>query len=185
MSHIVHLSHGSTMHDILSYQVTLEFHQNDDANVSLMELRFHIPPSTKEKGEGDEETADKCEEFCQKVLDKADIIQIQGDAIAIFQEIQCLTPRGRYDIKIYPTFLQLHGKTFDYKIPFTTILRLFLLPHRDQRQMFFIVSMDPPIKQGQTRYPFLIMLFNKEASTSTILISKTLLFSDLKGGYLS
>lgn len=24
-------------------EVTLEFHQNDDAAVSLMELRFHIP----------------------------------------------------------------------------------------------------------------------------------------------
>lgn len=50
------------------------------------------------------------------------------------------TNRGRYDIKIYPTFLQLHGKTFDYKIAFTSILRLFLLPHRDGRQMFFVVS---------------------------------------------
>ena len=36
--------------------------------------------------------------------------------------------------------MQLHGKTFDYKIPYTTILRLFLLPHRDGRQMFFVVS---------------------------------------------
>ena len=26
--------------------------------------------------------------------------------------------------------------------------------------------MDPPIKQGQTRYPFLIMLFNKEDETT-------------------
>ena len=51
--------------------------------------------------------------------------------------------RGRYDIKIYPTFLQLHGKTFDYKIAYTSILRLFLLPHRDNRQMFFLVSCFP------------------------------------------
>lgn len=47
----------------------------------------------------------------------------------------------RYDIRIYPTFLHLHGKTFDYKIPYTTVLRLFLLPHKDQRQMFFVVSL--------------------------------------------
>jgi len=51
-----------------------------------------------------------------------------------------VTDRGRYDIKMYPTFLQLHGKTFDYKIAFTSILRLFLLPHRDSRQMYFVVS---------------------------------------------
>ena len=47
--------------------------------------------------------------------------------------------RGRYDIKIYPKFLQLHGKTFDYKIPYTTILRFFLLPHKDDKFMFFVV----------------------------------------------
>lgn len=48
--------------------------------------------------------------------------------------------RGRYSIKVYPTFLQLHGKTYDYKIPHTTCLRLFLLPHKDQRFMYFVVS---------------------------------------------
>ncbi len=74
--------------------------------------------------------------------------------------------RGRYDFKIYPTFLHLHGKTFDYKIPYKTILRLFLLPHMDGRQMFFVISLDPPIKQGQTRYPFLILLFNKDEETT-------------------
>lgn len=81
--------------------------------------------------------------FAQNVLSKADVIQATGDAICIFRELQCLTPRGRYDIRIYPTFLHLHGKTFDYKIPYTTVLRLFLLPHKDQRQMFFVVSRNP------------------------------------------
>ena len=30
-------------------EVTLEFHQNDDAEVSLMEVRFYVPP-TQEDG---------------------------------------------------------------------------------------------------------------------------------------
>ena len=47
---------------------------------------------------------------------------------------------GRYDIKIFQSFFQLHGKTFDYKIPMSTVLRLFILPHKDNRQMFFVVS---------------------------------------------
>ncbi|XP_008942733.1 PREDICTED: FACT complex subunit SSRP1, partial [Merops nubicus] len=107
--------------------------------------------------------------FAQNVLSKADVIQATGDAICIFRELQCLTPRGRYDIRIYPTFLHLHGKTFDYKIPYTTVLRLFLLPHKDQRQMFFVISLDPPIKQGQTRYHFLILLFSKDEDISLTL----------------
>lgn len=137
-------------------EVTLEFHQNDDAEVSLMEVRFYVPPSQTD------ERQDPVEAFAQNVLSKADVIQATGDAVCIFKELQCLTPRGRYDIRIYPTFLHLHGKTFDYKIPYTTVLRLFLLPHKDQRQMFFVISLDPPIKQGQTRYHFLILLFSKE-----------------------
>ena len=91
---------------------------------------------------------------------QASVITATGDALAIFREVHCLTPRGRYDIKVYPSFIQLHGKTFDFKIPVQTVLRLFLLPHIDGRQHFFVVSLDPPIKQGQTRYPYLILLFS-------------------------
>ena len=140
-------------------EVTLEFHQNDDAPVSLMEMRFHIPVS-------DSVDQDPVEAFHQQVMEKASVISVSGDAIAIFREIQCLTPRGRYDIKIFQSFFQLHGKTFDYKIPMSTVLRLFLLPHKDNRQMYFVVSLDPPIKQGQTRYHYLVLLFNQEEETS-------------------
>lgn len=140
-------------------EVTLEFHQNDDAPVSLMEMRFHIPVS-------DSVDQDPVEAFHQQVMEKASVISVSGDAIAIFREIQCLTPRGRYDIKIFQSFFQLHGKTFDYKIPMSTVLRLFLLPHKDSRQMYFVVSLDPPIKQGQTRYHYLVLLFNQEEETS-------------------
>ncbi|XP_075698319.1 FACT complex subunit SSRP1 [Rhinoderma darwinii] len=143
-------------------EVTLEFHQNDDSEVSLMEIRFYVPPSQEDGG-------DPVEAFAKNVLSKADVIQATGDAVCIFQELQCLTPRGRYDIRIYPSFLHLHGKTFDYKIPYTTVLRLFLLPHKDQRQMFFVISLDPPIKQGQTRYHFLILLFAKDEEISLTL----------------
>ncbi|CDQ61243.1 unnamed protein product [Oncorhynchus mykiss] len=137
-------------------EVTLEFHQNDDSEVSLMEVRFYVPPGPADEG------ADPVEAFAQNVRSKADVIQATGDAVCVFKELQCLTPRGRYDILIYPAFLHLHGKTFDYKIPYTTVLRLFLLPSKDQRQMFFVISLDPPIKQGQTRYHFLILHFSKE-----------------------
>ncbi|XP_047991115.1 FACT complex subunit Ssrp1 [Leguminivora glycinivorella] len=141
-------------------EVTLEFHQNDDTPASLMEIRFHIPTSELA---GD---MDAVEAFHQQVMNKASVISVSGDAIAIFRELQCLTPRGRYDIKVFQTFFQLHGKTFDYKIPMSTVLRLFLLPHKDTRQMFFVVSLDPPIKQGQTRYHYLVLLFGIEEETS-------------------
>lgn len=137
-------------------EVTLEFHQHDDAQICLMEMRFYIPATS------DGSTEDPVKNFHEQVLEKADIIQATGDAIVTLPDVACLTPRGRYSMKVFPSFLQLHGKTYDYKIPYTSVLRLFLLPHKDQRFMFFVVSMDPPIKQGQTRYPFLITQFEKD-----------------------
>lgn len=77
-----------------------------------------------------------------------------------------MTPRGRYDVKFFTDFVDLHGKTFDYKISYDHIQRLFLLPHKDGRQMYFVIAIDPPMKQGNTRYPFLIVLFNIEEEAS-------------------
>jgi len=141
-------------------EVTLEFSQNDDAAVNLSEMRFHIP-TTELAGE-----TDPAEIFKEKVAEKANIgTTSTGNDIGSFKEIHSLSPRGRYDIKLFPTFIHLHGKTFDYKIPFSTIIRLFLLPHKDQRQMFFCVNLDPPIKQGQTRYHYLVLSFMQEDET--------------------
>lgn len=61
----------------------------------------------------------------------------------------------------------------------TTVLRLFILPHRDNRQMFFVVSLDPPIKQGQTRYHFLVLRFNQEDETSIELPFTEYVFAEL------
>lgn len=70
--------------------------------------------------------------------------------------------RGRYDIKVFQNHLFFHGKTYDYKIPFKSVTRMFLLPHKDGRHMFFVLHINPPIRQGQTRYPFLVLEFSKE-----------------------
>lgn len=67
-------------------EVTIEFHQNDDAPASLMEMRMHIP--TSESAESDPVDA-----FHQNVMKQASVISVSGDAIAIFREIPCLTPR--------------------------------------------------------------------------------------------
>lgn len=52
-----------------------------------MEMRFYIPSNELA---GDK---DPVEAFQQQVMKKASVISVSGDAIAIFREIQCLTPR--------------------------------------------------------------------------------------------
>lgn len=68
-------------------EVTLEFHQNDDASINLTEMRFFIPSDANAD-------VDAVDAFRNNVMSKASIIQATGDAIALFSDIQCLTPRG-------------------------------------------------------------------------------------------
>uniref|UniRef100_A0A915Q3S6 FACT complex subunit SSRP1 n=1 Tax=Setaria digitata TaxID=48799 RepID=A0A915Q3S6_9BILA len=138
-------------------EAALEFHQNDDCSVSLMEMRFHIPTDPDA-----DEDVDPVEEFRRAVMQYAGIETETDQPVAILQQILCTTPRGRYDIKVYQNYLSLHGKTYDYKIPIRTIMRLFLLPHKDGRHMYFVISLNPPIRQGQTRYHFLVLEFSKD-----------------------
>ncbi|ODQ65587.1 SSrecog-domain-containing protein [Nadsonia fulvescens var. elongata DSM 6958] len=100
--------------------------------------------------------------FYESLKEKAEIGAIAGEAIVTFSDILFLIPRGRYDIDMYPTSLRLSGKTYDYKIQYKNIQRLFLLPKPDEIHNLLIIQLDPPLRQGQTRYPFLLLQFLKE-----------------------
>ena len=72
---------------------------SDDSQLSLVEMRFHVPHSNVPVDEGGETVdpesmgPDPVKELHDKILAKADVIQATGDAIVTFAEIQCLTPR--------------------------------------------------------------------------------------------
>ncbi len=87
---------------------------------------------------------------------------VVGDVIATLPEVAFTTPRGRYRIDMFAECLRLHGKSHDYKIDYATIRRLFLLPKTDDAHLLLVMAIDPPLRQGQTRYPYLIMQFPKE-----------------------
>ncbi|KAJ1739554.1 FACT complex subunit [Coemansia sp. RSA 989] len=136
----------------------------------LVEVRFYVPGTTsvKKGGSDDGKESDAEEEvsaasvFHETIKDRADLGQVTGDSIVQFPEILCLTPRGRYNIDMFATFLRLRGKTYDYKIPYQHVQRLFLVSKPDELHMMFIVGLNPPIRQGQTRYPYLVMQFVRD-----------------------
>ncbi|EFO84948.1 hypothetical protein CRE_03995 [Caenorhabditis remanei] len=138
-------------------EAILEFHQNENIPVSLMEMRLYMPVDPEMEDE-----TDKVEEFKKAVLAYAGLEAETEQPITLLTDILCTTPRGRYDIKVYPTSIALHGKTYDYKIPVKSINRLFLVPHKDGRHVYFVLSLNPPIRQGQTRYSYLVFEFVKE-----------------------
>jgi structure-specific recognition protein 1 len=103
-----------------------------------MRIRGSDAGSNKSDAEDDEDIS-AAQAFHDAIKEKAELGHVSGDIILSFEEVLVLTPRGRYDVDMFPDFLRLRGKTYDYKIVYTSISRLFLLP-KDDLHILFIVS---------------------------------------------
>ncbi|KAK7414806.1 FACT complex subunit [Neonectria magnoliae] len=136
----------------------------------LVEMRFYIPGTTTRKetegedagSENDEEVKDAAALFYETLIDKAEIGETAGDTIATFLDVLHLTPRGRFDIDMYEASFRLRGKTYDYKIQYEAIKKFMVLPKPDETHCMLCIGLDPPLRQGQTRYPFVVMQFKKD-----------------------
>ncbi|OAA55591.1 structure-specific recognition protein [Niveomyces insectorum RCEF 264] len=135
----------------------------------LMEMRFYIPGTVaKKEAEGDEAASDAEEEknavtlFYETLIEKAEIGESAGDTIATFMDVLHLTPRGRFDIDMYDSSFRLRGKTYDYKIQYDAIKKFMVLPKPDEMHFMLCIGLDPPLRQGQTRYPFVVMQFKRD-----------------------
>ncbi|TFY78959.1 hypothetical protein EWM64_g5046 [Hericium alpestre] len=167
-------------------EVSLEFLNPSTANKKpakgapdeMVEIRFFVPGTStrirgsedgsqksEDEGEGEGEEISAAQAFHDAVKEKAELGQVAGNMILSFEEVLVLTPRGRYDVDMFPDFLRLRGKTYDYKIVYSTISKLFLLP-KDDLHVLFILSLNVPIRQGQTRYQYLVMQFSREEETT-------------------
>ncbi|PVU85284.1 hypothetical protein BB559_000185 [Furculomyces boomerangus] len=147
----------------------------------LVEVRFYVPGTvpresdsqTKRNGgtsDSDQESEiSAAQVFYETVKSKADLGQITGNSIVTFSEVLCLTPRGRYTIDMFDNFMRLRGKTYDYKILYDHIKKLFLVTKPDEMHMIFVVELNPPIRQGQTRYPFLVFQLLKDEEKEVVL----------------
>lgn len=146
------------------------------ARDQLVEARFYIPGTVlkKEKKEDGEEVSDdeEAEEqnaantWYETLMAKAEIGEVAGDTLASFIDMLHLTPRGRFDMDMYESSFRLRGKTYDYKIQYDHIKKFFVLPKPDDVHVMIVIGLDPPLQQGQTRYPFLVMQFKRDEELS-------------------
>ncbi|KAK5130303.1 FACT complex subunit [Meristemomyces frigidus] len=160
------------------------------ATDQLTEMRFYIPGTEMRKGRkkdaesGDEDAGENEENaanvFYEQLMDKAEIGEVAGDTFATFLEILHLTPRGRFDIDLYEKSFRLRGKTYDYKISYDSAKRFFILPKPDDMHQLLCIGLDPPLRQGQTRYPFIVMQFKRDEEVN---IELNMTEEDLKNKY--
>eukprot|EP00188_Purpureofilum_apyrenoidigerum_P006284 Plantae.Rhodophyta-Purpureofilum_apyrenoidigerum.ctg9488.p1 GENE.Plantae.Rhodophyta-Purpureofilum_apyrenoidigerum.ctg9488~~Plantae.Rhodophyta-Purpureofilum_apyrenoidigerum.ctg9488.p1 ORF type:complete len:525 (-),score=129.96 Plantae.Rhodophyta-Purpureofilum_apyrenoidigerum.ctg9488:1404-2930(-) len=138
-------------------ELALEFHVDDTAGPNdecLVEMRLRV---------GDEENA---KEAYEKIRQRADTSAFAGDSLAAFSQVPIIVPRGRYAVDLYPNYFKMHGKSYDFKVLYSSVSRLFLLPKPDEIHVAFVVSIDPPIRQGNTHYPHIVFQFQTENEVS-------------------
>jgi structure-specific recognition protein 1 len=63
---------------------------------------------------------------------------------------------------MYDASFRLRGKTYDYKIQYEAIKKFMVLPKPDDTHFMLCIGLDPPLRQGQTRYPFIVMQFKQD-----------------------
>ncbi|KAK2966932.1 hypothetical protein RJ640_002117 [Escallonia rubra] len=139
--------------------VLLEFHVDDTAGAnekdSLMEISFHIPNSNTQFV-GDE-SRPSAQVFRDKIMSMADVGSGVEEAVVTYEGIHILTPRGRYSVELHLSFLRLQGQANDFKIQYSSVVRLFLLPKSTSPHTFVVITLDPPIRKGQTLYPHIVL----------------------------
>ncbi|KAL8038621.1 hypothetical protein ABFX02_11G120300 [Erythranthe guttata] len=150
--------------------VILEFHVDDTTGAnekdSLMEISFHIPNSNT-NFIGDD-NCPSAQVFRDKIVSMADVVGGE-ESVVTFDGIAILTPRGRYNIELHLSFLRLQGQANDFKIQYSSVVRVFWLPKFNQPHTFVVVTLDPPIRKGQTLYPHIVMQFETDAIIDTTL----------------
>jgi structure-specific recognition protein 1 len=72
-------------------------------------------------------------------------------------------PRGRYDLEFFDKHFKMHGKTYDYKVLYSNVSSVYVLPKQDNYTMAFVMSLEHPLRQGATMYPHIVMQLPREA----------------------
>ena len=178
-------------------EVALELHHDEAAGGgqqadALVEMRIHIPDQPKrrqgedgqaegseadvEEVDGEDEEADTpAQLFAQLLQVTGDIESTATAPIATFEKLLFSVPRGRYDVDLFPTFLKLASATYTYKIAYKNINKMFLFDAADSAQHLFVIGLNPPVRQGRTAYPYLVVQFD-----STEYLEQTFAIDDKK-----
>ncbi|KAJ3253307.1 FACT complex subunit [Boothiomyces macroporosus] len=107
--------------------------------------------------------------FCETIKEKSDVGAVTSELICAFADMLCITPRGRFEVDFHAEFFRLRGKTHEYKILYSTITRLLLVPKPDELHYNFVIGLHPPLRQGQTKYPYLVFQFERESEVEMTL----------------
>lgn len=149
----------------------------------ISEIRFHVPGKTTvdenddDDGDNDgnlneeqrmekellKEQVDAASALCGQIKSAAGLEEESaGETLMALSDVSCLIPRGRYDLDFGVSNVRLHGRTYDHRIHYNNVLRLIVLPKADDFHVLVILHVEPPLRHGQTKYPFIVFSLPKD-----------------------
>lgn len=148
-------------------EVTLEFPVDDtggDREDALVGMSFHVPRDGTQYAADDDTTSTKV--FYDAVMEHTDANTATGDAVAAFDNVTVLAPRGRFTVELYLSSLKLEGQAQDFRVQYDSITRLLVLPKSNTPHTVVVISVDPPIRKGQTFYAHLLCQFGSDEDSA-------------------
>ena len=165
LSEVANLSMATKQELAMEFKLDPQMRKGD----AMVEMRWLLPksanaPATADGDQEEETVQDDAQVLFDKIQARMEVDEqdATGESIAELQQLPFVTPRGRYDVDLFTDCLRMHGKSYDYKILYTAIRHVFLLPKPDDVHTYLVLALDPPIRQGQTRYPHLVLQFLKD-----------------------
>eukprot|EP01068_Selenidium_serpulae_P001614 Selendium_serpulae@DN1760_c0_g1_i1.p1 len=137
--------------------VSIEFYQDesiDPKDDRLVEIRFYVPPA-KEDAE-----VEPLEVLKDDLVLKSGVGAVGTDSVCHLPDIHALVPRGRYDMHLQKTSLQLHGRSTKFNILYNAIVKMYLLPRPNSPHLAFVLHLDMALRQGQTAYKSVVIQFD-------------------------
>lgn len=122
---------------------------------ALVELRLAFPEDGKLRGEKREgasrpDPVTDASFFSELVLQETAVSGGGESKLVEIPKVKVALPRGRFDLELYPRHAKLVGSN-PYRIPYENVARMYHLPSaKGEATVMFILSMDPPIRRGQT-----------------------------------
>lgn len=153
-------------------EVVMQFHTDDTAaeKDSLVEMSFFVPPGSETwAGEDPENPEDSAAHRLRAaILSIAAADAEAGEPVAEFDSVSMVVPRGKVTMDLHHTYMKMQSSTLDFKVQYSSIVRVYLLPKPHSNQSHAVIALDPPIRKGQTFYPHILAMFNDDEHLTVV-----------------
>jgi structure-specific recognition protein 1 len=123
---------------------------------SVVDIRNEISIATKDaeiRFVTNKETIGDIKEGCCATID---------DEMLALEDVSVIFPRGKFNFVFFRDYMRVVGSSYEHKIPYKSIRSLYVLEkgHLSEVDRYVLLGVDPAVRQGQTRYDFLVLSFD-------------------------